>query len=124
MARKLSQKFIADLKSGQLKEILEFVKSDHTLDIEIRENYINIYYRGGNILKIEEKNNGYEYSFDDNYADKKSKVKISNKSIINKYLEQKQWYDYFAYAKQAMNQYFSVKSNLEREFQQLVVREN
>lgn len=37
MARKLSDEFIKDLKTGQLKEILELVKTDESLDLENRK---------------------------------------------------------------------------------------
>jgi hypothetical protein len=47
----LSQPFMNDLlkPDGLLNPILERVKHDHTLMLSIRENYINIYYRSGNI---------------------------------------------------------------------------
>ncbi len=52
--RKLSEQFMKDLvdSDGVLQPILTRVKKDSTLMLAIRENYINIYYRGGNILKI------------------------------------------------------------------------
>ena len=51
--RGLTPKFIADIKEAKLKSFLTIVKEDDTLSLEIRENYINIYYRGGNVFKIE-----------------------------------------------------------------------
>ena len=45
----------------------EAVKKDHTLCLEIRENYINIYYRGGCLLKLEENDGKYRASFDRRY---------------------------------------------------------
>ena len=75
--RKLSDKFMGDLlnSDGVLHPILSRVKIDHTLMLAIRENYINIYYRGGNIIKILEHNKGfYQASFDDQYN--KSGVQI------------------------------------------------
>ena len=44
-----------DLDPG-INRFLEVVKKDATLCLEIRENYINIYYRGGNLVRIQEKN--------------------------------------------------------------------
>jgi len=45
MSRKLSERFINDLLNGDLKELLDYIKRDNTLDLQIRNNYINIYYR-------------------------------------------------------------------------------
>lgn len=51
--RALSTTFMNDLKSnGILHPLLERVKQDHTLMLSIRKDYINIYYRGGSILKV------------------------------------------------------------------------
>ena len=55
--RGLSEEFIRALKSRFLEPVLDLVKSDYTLCLEIREDYINIYYRGGNILRIKQKGN-------------------------------------------------------------------
>lgn len=64
--RGLSNEFIATLNSSKgigLKRVLDRVNSDSTLALEIRENYINIYYRGGNLLKIGEKDGVYSAFF-------------------------------------------------------------
>ena len=45
------------LKSGLLQPVWNLVKLDSTICLEIRKNYVNIYYRGGNILKIKEYKN-------------------------------------------------------------------
>ena len=53
---------------GMLHPILDRIQNDHTLMLAIRENYVNIYYRGGNILKLTEHSNGYYQTFfDDKY---------------------------------------------------------
>ena len=108
MARKLEDKFIADLKDGELKKFLELVHKDDTLDLEIRENYINIYYRGGSIDKIDYKDGKYQHYFDPNYLGGKSIEEITT--------------DKFPEMKQAMDLY--EKKQIEKEFQQLIVREN
>ncbi len=78
MKRLLSKSFITDLISGKLKEILVYVQRDNTLDIEIRENNVNIYYRGGNVLRIIEKGiSFYEFEFDKNYLSSSDTVLIS-----------------------------------------------
>jgi len=48
MPRGLSDKFMAALTGGVLTPLLDRVKADSTLCLEIREDYLNIYYRGGN----------------------------------------------------------------------------
>lgn len=118
MKRSLSNSFISDLKSGVLRSILNYVQKDHTLDLEIRENFANIYYRGGNIIRITEKGiSNYVYDFDENY--------ITNNTTLLKNLKSDQnWEQYFPLAKQQMDFYFSGIRKEEREYQQLVVREN
>ncbi len=118
MKRLLSNSFISDLNSGQLKEILIFVQRDNTLDLQIRDNNVNIYYRGGNILRIIEKGiNFYEFEFDKNY------LSISDAVLIN-HISNHNWAQYFPIMKQSMDFYFSKNRKEEREYQQLVVREN
>ena len=68
--RALSRFFMDDLlkPDALLHPILERVKQDHTLMISIRRDYINIYYRGGNILRVkEQRKNSYRAFFDYNY---------------------------------------------------------
>jgi hypothetical protein len=68
--RALSQTFMANLlnQDGLLRPILERTKQDHTLMVSIREGYINIYYRGGNILRVKEHHSGsYNAFFDNEY---------------------------------------------------------
>ena len=47
--RKLSNSFMNDLMlaDGRLYPILDRVRQDETLMLAIREDYINVYYRGG-----------------------------------------------------------------------------
>src|SRR5689334_11737266 len=59
--RKLSKTFLSCLKSGFLSEITEYVKRDHDLNLEIRERYINIYYKGNSLLKLNEANSLLHY---------------------------------------------------------------
>lgn len=114
--RQISKVFMEDLISGRLKNLLEMIKNDNTLDLEIRKNYINIYYRGGNILRVEEKaNNKYEFKFDTNYGYKST---IPNKNNISEWIRRIQSF------KSCMDVYLTKKQKSEREFQQLIVREN
>jgi hypothetical protein len=59
--RQLSSTFIQCLKSGFLSPITEQVKCDHDLSLDIREGYINIYYKGNSLLKLAEINSRIRY---------------------------------------------------------------
>jgi len=48
----ISQTFINQLQTGILQPILQAVHEDKDLDLYIRENYINIYYKGNALLKL------------------------------------------------------------------------
>jgi len=52
--RRLSDKFFNCLISGFLSSITENVKLDHDLNLEIRDSYINVYYKGNSLLKLTE----------------------------------------------------------------------
>lgn len=124
--RKLSDQFMDDLinPEGKLHPILTRVKKDHTLMLAIRENFINIYYRGGNILNIREKNKGfYQTSFDENY-NTFALLMPDSPSQINHQDDSKNWVDSFPLRKNMMDEYFSTYGKAEREFQQLIAREN
>lgn len=67
--RGINDRFIKDLKSGDLNFFLKQVKSKkNLLSLQIRNDYINIYYRGGNLLKISQKKTGYSFHFDEKYC--------------------------------------------------------
>jgi len=122
MSRKLSPDFISDLKKGKLSQVLELVQSDPTLDLNIRNNYINIYYRGGNILKVARKSPGiYAFTFDKKYHITPGAKQITT---IMSYTRSNDWIQYFPFAKQTMDFYFVKHPKEERENAQLVVREN
>ena len=118
MKRELSSTFMTDLLTGSLKDVLAFIHKDNTLDLEIREKFVNIYYRGGNVLRITEIGvNSYQFGFDSNYLPTKSAGFVAPNPGTN-------WGLYFPMMKQAMDFYFSKHRKEEREYQQLVVRDN
>ena len=125
--RQLSEFFIENLKneSGIIFPILERVKNDDTLMLAIRDGYINIYYRGGSLLKITEKNNSFSTSFDDDYiksgmptSDLRIPSNIDSADVAQKCVQA------FPHIKEVMDLYFSKNNKPEREYQQLVTREN
>ena len=109
-----------DLKQGELKDLLDCVRGDDALALEIRDNYLNIYYRGGNLFRIKRnKNDVYEAFFDLNYCTNRHEElsKISPTNLVA-------WIEKAPVAKAEMDAYFRNHAKPEREFQQLVVREN
>ena len=124
--RELSEKFLNNLMNpnGLLQPILERVKQDHTLMLSIRDSYINIYYRGGNLLKVQEQSQGsYRSSFDVQYNKYRKKLPFLPQTISSK-KDVQGWVDAFPHLKEIMDRYFSTNGKPEREFQQLVAREN
>lgn len=115
----LSVEFMNDLKCGKLKDFLTSVKEDDTLCLEIRKNYINIYYRGGNIFKIMKVTTEYKVHFDIKYCNK-YKQRISE--ILPS--DYQNWINNIPFLKAEMDAWFYKHPKLERENQQLVLREN
>lgn len=66
--RGISSRFVDDLKNGELAFFLDEAKANPGICLEIRQDYINLYYKGGNAIKITEKNRGYSYHFDSKYC--------------------------------------------------------
>lgn len=52
--RSLSSTFMASLKSGFLSQLTQEVIDDFDLNLEIRKDYINLYYKGNSLLRLEE----------------------------------------------------------------------
>lgn len=50
--RKLSSSFLESLKVGFLSGLTHVVRSDPDLNLDIRDNYINLYYKGNSLLKL------------------------------------------------------------------------
>lgn len=120
--RSITDVFFNDLKKGKLNDILKMVTSDDTLCMELRGNRVVIYYRGGALYTIEEKAE-HEYSiwFNDNYC---SINKDINKSVSKHFLSTQETIEDVYKYKYYMDIYFSKHKKFEREFQQLIVRDN
>ena len=72
-----NEKFLESLKIGNLKRMLQIINNDNRLDVQIRNDYLNIYYRGGSIARV---NSGSSVEFDmfyfylENYFEKRYKT--------------------------------------------------
>ena len=123
--RSLSKTFISMLKSGFLQPVWNLVKLDSTICLEIRKNYVNIYYRGGNILKIEESGDPFTAWFDRNYLDENTtRVPKDLPYLLVGPDDVKKWIDVIPFLKHEMDLWFGKHPKNEREFQQLMLREN
>jgi hypothetical protein len=59
--RRLSDTFMAALQHGFLAGITRRVVEDRDLDLEIRDNYLNLYFKGNSLLQLEEMRGGARY---------------------------------------------------------------
>jgi hypothetical protein len=63
--RTLSDPFIETLRTGFLRELLAEVCADKDLNLEIRHDYINVYYKGNSLLRLRRKvGNAYRIEID------------------------------------------------------------
>lgn len=124
--RALSDQFMHDLHNpdGTLHPLYTRVKKDKTLMLAIREKSVNIYYRGGNILRVTEQSKGrYTAHFDKNYNAPGQSLPVLPATLKSP-ADTSQWVDALPLLKQTMDFYFTGHEKAEREFQQLVAREN
>ena len=117
--RALDEKMFKDFQEGGvLHDLLDYVQCDDTLDLEFRgEGRANIYYRGGSLFCIERSGDGYTLTFDTKYCtvcDEGMEKKPSVRAAVG----------LIPLYKHAMDVWFAKNRKYEREFQQLVVREN
>ena len=117
--RALGEEMFNDFqKGGPLHELLTYVQNDDTLDLEFRGEYTaNIYYRGGSLFRIDRSATGYMLTFDTKYCtacDEGMEKTPSLRAAVG----------LIPLYKHAMDVWFAKNRKYEREFQQVVVREN
>ena len=67
--RHLNPDFLSALKKEcELLSLLELVKSDSSLCLELRDTYISVYYRGGSLMEVTHGASGPRFRFDKNYG--------------------------------------------------------
>jgi hypothetical protein len=126
MPRGLDDTFLKDLMDGLLSPFLERVKVDRTLCLEIRENYVNIYYRGGNLLKLSAARPGYRAFFEQKYAsgDGGALSRALSTEEVRSSTDVCAWIAVIPTLKLAMDLFMGKNPKEEREAQQLILREN
>ena len=130
--RQISLDFIKDLKddNGELNWIYKKVKAPKSVySLEIREGYINIYYRGGSLLKIVEKRKEdlrfYDFIFDTKYGKRRGNnsgeivwcdFMLQHQNEVRKLTNEKAQ-KYFDEFREMMDGWFAEHSKKEREYQ-------
>ena len=71
-------------KDGKLGGLIEMVKKDDELVLQIREDYFNVYYKGGNMLKVSSENS---FQFDYNYY--KCEIDLDTQEQRNKRIDKR-----------------------------------
>ena len=126
MPRRLSEQFLSDLKEGFLTALLERVKTDRSLCLEIREDYVNIYYRGGNLLRVSRTPDGYVAFFDPEYASGDGGALSSTMpaEALRGVADVSAWLAFVPMLKLTMDIHLGRYPKEEREAQQCILREN
>ena len=118
--RKLNEIFWRDLKEGGgLFPLTDAVKSDSSLCLELRGCYVNVYYRGGNLMKVRQTGKEYNFSFDENYFKAGGQTTLPDKRA-----GVDAWLDVLPKLKQAIDRWLGEHNRDEREFQQILLRDN
>ena len=123
--RSINQRFIDDLLTGDLAFFLNEVKQpEQALCLEIRNDYINIYYRGGNLLKITQKRSGYQFRFDARYC--LNKGNDTNYKLLSSLLpnDTDSFIQHFHLMKAEMDSWLDKHPKPEREYQHRLIRTN
>ena len=124
MARKIScNRLLNSLKDGELKGAMQYVaENKNGLSLQIRKDYLNIYYRGGNILKISGINS---FHFDENYFYKdKSGDRVKKKKELVDIFREKKFEKYFEKAKKVIDDWLEKYPKPEREEQHNLIMKN
>ena len=129
--RGISKAFENELTGGILAPLLVRVEHDDTLSLEVRNGYVNIYYRGGSLVRLTANRRADQFSavFNWRYCDidpAYCPTLPANRppEKIGSIDDAKAWLEAFPWLKQVMDVHFSARPKIEREYQQAVVRDN
>jgi hypothetical protein len=124
--RGLSPEFLKELQSGFLGPLVERVRKDRSLCLELREDYVNVYYRGGNLLRVSRESDGYTAFFDQDYlqCSEGEASPLLPAARLREGYDLKCWLEAFPAMKEEMDIYFGRHPKEERDVQQMLVRDN
>ncbi|MBN1192183.1 MAG: hypothetical protein JXA36_00610 [Coriobacteriia bacterium] len=131
LQRGISPQFVQQLlPDGILNPILERVRHDDTLGLEIRNGHIEIYYRGTRILGIYEQPGGerFETKSDESYFGEDVEYRLTRRRkprhTITDVEHARAWANALPDYKQATDVRLALHPKLEREYRQQVMRDN
>lgn len=117
--RGINERFISDLTVGSLSCFMNRILTCNRLCLEIRDSYINIYYRGGNVLRIRQRKNDYRFEFDEKYClNEKSRTQVKVFHSLSDYQ------DNFGLLLFEMDNWFCKHPKKEREIQHNLIKCN
>ncbi len=116
--RRLEQGFLNCLQEGHLSPLIDRVTEDKDLDLQIRDNYINIYYKGNSLLKLGP-TKGLKYK---PIINSKFTFGLSLPEELHDTVSTQQFIDLIPWLKENIQKYG--KSSLEIEYEQLLIRAN
>lgn len=125
------KKFYKSLTEGNLNKMMKLIRIDKDLDVQIRSNYLNIYYQGGNIARVKSEKSiefdKFYFYLDTKKVPKKDIEKNrkicddlkSDRNLLLKKIKDGKYLDFFLEAKKVMNKYNdSVEKNKEERMEQ------
>ncbi len=65
--RGLNDEFMRALRDGELSALREVVAADRDLILEIRENALDVYFKGNRLLRLDQRGTGYRMTLDDKF---------------------------------------------------------
>jgi hypothetical protein len=131
-----NQKFLKSLQTGNLSKMLAVINAYKDLDVQIRNDYMNVYYRGGNIARVKSENS---FEFDEFYfyleMSTKPKKEIekdvtivnglkSQRNNLTKKFKERDYQGYFSEAKTVMDNWLKINPKPERILQHQLTIEN
>ncbi len=88
--------FLKSFTEGKFNPLLSIVKDKkEDLVFQIRKNYVNIYYKGGNLVKIEDKKGTISFDFDEGYFYQEKDPQKKKDALLKILESEKPDYQYF-----------------------------
>jgi len=124
--RGINNEFIESLLTGQLSGFLALAKSNPNVCLEIRKNYINLYYRGGNAACISRttKPDTFKCKFDEKYCFNKPKPSAPEILSILEKGDPSDFLINFKMITHEMDTWLDFHFNAERDFQHNLIKMN